>query len=287
MTAARHLTLVRTSPEVVEQRVADTDDGFIMLAMELYEELIGANLTKNQSKVAHAICRKTYGFKKKMDRIADSQLAVLCRISREKVCTARNELIDMKVILSDGGKIGPNKNISEWSIPVSTRIGNIVTKKDTKNVTELVTPSVTELDTHKRNNLKKKENTPKSPEGSLLEGEEEKPKPKKKAASKFIFDHARLQDTWNCKANKYGLPRITSISMSTEKGIKRLYESHLLHCKQTKRTPVDIDTFINGYIEFGYTPSAYAMGENPAGTKYGISTALTQRIIDKVISQEE
>lgn len=148
------------------------DDGFIMLAMELYEELIGANLTRNQAKIAHAVCRKTYGFKKKMDRIADSQLAALCRISREKANIAKNELIEMKVIISDGRKIGPNKNISEWAIPVSTRIGNIVTKKDTESVTELVTGNVTELDTHKRNTLNKKDKTPHTPQGGDIEGAE-------------------------------------------------------------------------------------------------------------------
>lgn len=65
---------------IQEQRVADTDDGYTRLANELYEELIGANLTKNQAKVAHAVCRKTYGFNKKMDRIADSQLSELTRL---------------------------------------------------------------------------------------------------------------------------------------------------------------------------------------------------------------
>ncbi|WP_440866051.1 replication protein [Symbiopectobacterium purcellii] len=125
-----------------EHRVADTDDGFIMLAMELYEELIGANLTRNQAKVAHAVCRKTYGFKKKMDRIADSQLAELCRISRPKASIAKNELIAMKVLVKDGSKIGPNKNISEWEIPECSQIDNIVTKSGIKNVTKLDTPSV-------------------------------------------------------------------------------------------------------------------------------------------------
>lgn len=66
MVAVRHLSLVPSEPikEYPERKVADTDDGFIMLAMTLYEELIGANLTRNQAKVAHAVCRKTYGFKK-------------------------------------------------------------------------------------------------------------------------------------------------------------------------------------------------------------------------------
>ena len=159
---ARNVSPIRPDLRVVESRVADTEDGFIMLAMALYEELIGANLTKNQAKVAHAICRKTYGFKKKMDRIADSQLAELCRISRPKANIAKNELIAMKVVLSEGNRIGPNKIISEWEIPESTLIGNIVTKKGTKNVTSAVTPDVTNPVTHKRNTLKIKEknNTP-------------------------------------------------------------------------------------------------------------------------------
>ncbi len=148
-----------------ERRVADTEDGFIMLAMELYEELIGANLTKNQAKVAHAICRKTYGFKKKMDRIADCQLAELCRISRSKVNIAKNELIAMKVIISEGNRIGPNKEISQWKIPESTLIGNIVSKTVTKYVTKPGTHDVTKADAHKRYSLKIKENTPPTPQG--------------------------------------------------------------------------------------------------------------------------
>ena len=102
---------------IQEQRVADTDDGYTRLANELYEELIGANLTKNQAKVAHAVCRKTYGFNKKMDRIADSQLSELTRLPRQKVNTAKNELIAMNVLVSEGMLIGPNKNLSEWVIP--------------------------------------------------------------------------------------------------------------------------------------------------------------------------
>ncbi|MEM6050495.1 replication protein [Erwinia sp. P7711] len=264
--------------------MADTDDGFIMLAMELYEELIGANLTRNQAKVAHAVCRKTYGFKKKMDRIADSQLAELCRISRPKANIAKNELIAMGVLVKEGSRTGPNKNISEWQIPECSQIGNIVTKAGTKKVTKPVTPSVTKTEHTKDIFKDNKENTPISPEGSFPVKQESPPE--KPPVSKFTFNRERFKDTWNSKAQKHGLPRIASISTTTEKGIKRLYESHLKHCRETKRQPKDIDTFINGYIEFGYQPTPYAMGDNPAGKKYGVDTALTQRIVDQVISQE-
>ncbi|EMZ5056423.1 replication protein [Proteus mirabilis] len=119
--------------------VADLDNGYTKLANELYEELIGANLTKNQAKVAHAICRKTYGFNKKTDRISDSQLAELTRLPRQKVNKAKNELITMKVIVKVGMAIGPNKNLTEWDIPDCHQNGVIVTKTVTKSVTKSVT----------------------------------------------------------------------------------------------------------------------------------------------------
>ncbi len=119
--------------------VADLDNGYTKLANELYEELIGANLTKNQAKVAHAICRKTYGFNKKTDRISDSQLSELTRLPRQKVNKAKNELIAMKVIVKVGMAIGPNKNLTEWDIPEYHQNGVIVTKTVTKSVTKSVT----------------------------------------------------------------------------------------------------------------------------------------------------
>lgn len=119
--------------------VADLDNGYTKLANELYEELIGANLTRNQAKVAHAICRKTYGFNKKTDRISDSQLAELTRLPRQKVNKAKNELIAMKVIVKVGMAIGPNKNLTEWDIPDCHQNGVIVTKTVTKSVTKSVT----------------------------------------------------------------------------------------------------------------------------------------------------
>ncbi|MDJ0023085.1 replication protein [Pantoea eucrina] len=274
---------IKPDLKVVEQRVADTDDGFIMLAMKLYEELIGANLTRNQAKVAHAVCRKTYGFKKKMDRIADSQLAELCRISRPKANIAKNELIAMKVLLKEGSKIGPNKNISEWEIPTCSQIDNIVTKSVTENVPKAVSQGVTKTEHTKDIIQNKKEITPISPVGDESIPAE---KQKRKTVSKYHFDRDQLKDTWNRKAETYGLPKMVSISATTEKGIKRLYDSHLKHCKETGRPAQQIDRFINGYIEFGYQPTEWACGANPAGKRYGIDTALTQKKIDEIISQE-
>lgn len=132
------VTHLRPSQRPVERRVAEVEDGYTRLANALYEELIGADLTKNQSKVAHAICRKTYGYGKKMDRISDSQLAQITRLPRQKVNKAKNELIAMKVILREGQQIGPNKNIEEWQIEGCHYSGDNVTALVTKSVTKTV-----------------------------------------------------------------------------------------------------------------------------------------------------
>lgn len=126
------------------KKVADLDDGYTRIANDLYDALIAADLTKHQQKVAHAYVRMTYGYNKKNDRIADDQIAVKTKLPRCKVNTAKNELLDMKVLILDGRKIGVNKNISEWNINKSyqnsnsIQNGNSVTKTVTKNVTKTV-----------------------------------------------------------------------------------------------------------------------------------------------------
>ncbi|NIE70425.1 replication protein [Pantoea sp. Acro-807] len=125
------MTLIRPGLRAVETSMADTEEGFTRLANALYEELIGASLTRNQAKVAHAVCRKTCGFNKSMDRIADSQISQLTGLPRQKVNKAKNELIQMGVLIREGTMIGPNKHLSQWQIPGCHREGVAVTKSAT------------------------------------------------------------------------------------------------------------------------------------------------------------
>lgn len=166
--------------------VADLDDGYTRLANTLYEELIGADLTKNQSKVAHAICRKTYGYSKKTDRISDSQLAVITRLPRQKVNKAKNELIAMNVVVREGNKIGPNKNILEWEITGCHYSGDNVTKSVTKDVTKTVT-ALSPKQSHTKETItkEKKETTPHTPGGGEVEV---LVKPKKRRAVKINYE---------------------------------------------------------------------------------------------------
>lgn len=107
-----------------------------------------------------------------------------------------------------------------------------------------------------------------------------------KKTNTLKFDGVRFKETWNCKAEKLGLPKIRSITESVEKGVHRLLKSYHRQCKEIGREPKGNDDLVNGYIEFGYQPTKWAMGENPEGKKYGIETALTQKKIDEILGAE-
>lgn len=94
--------------------MADCDNGYTRIANELLDALLAADLTKHQYKVALAIVRKTYGFNKSFDRITNSQIAELTNLPETRVSTAKNQLLDMRIITTEGRKIGPNKVLSEW-----------------------------------------------------------------------------------------------------------------------------------------------------------------------------
>lgn len=205
----------RPAEAVVERQVADLDDGFIMIAMRLYEELIGANLTRNQAKVAHAVCRKTYGFKKKMDRIADSQIAEIARISRPKACIAKNELISMKVLISENGMIGPNKNIHEWEIPECSQADNFVTKSGTKNVTKLVTATVTKREHTKDISKDKTNKTPLPPDGGDAGSE------KLTARTKVSIDYESFLAAYNAEVGER-LPHAVAVNEKRKRRLKKI-----------------------------------------------------------------
>lgn len=282
MSNVRKISDYRPSLEVVERKVAQLEDGFLRLANELLDATMCSGLPETELCVVMAVWRKTYGFSKKMDWISNEQLEGMIGKHLTHCSTAKTSLVRKKVLIQEGRKVGMNTNISEWETK-NNGFCKTLAKPAKKTLAEVANGHKQKLLTTKDNIQKTKDNTPIPPEGAVIQQEE---KLKRTTAKNQNFDRERFKQTWNCKAEKFGLPKIISIAATTEKGIARLYKSHLKHCKETKRQPRDIDTFINGYIEHGYMPSRWAMGDNPEGKRYGIDTALTQKKIDEIISQE-
>ncbi|HCC4463062.1 TPA: replication protein [Citrobacter freundii] len=147
-----------------EPRVAELDDGYTRIANELLESIASADLTARQLKLMLAYIRKTYGFNKKSDRIADEQIAQITGLSRQNVNKAKKELISMNCLFLDGSKIGVNKEVSAWRFSKCLQVSNFVSKSETLNVSKLETSEVSKLETHKRHSLKtNKDNINKPP----------------------------------------------------------------------------------------------------------------------------
>lgn len=94
------------------------EDGFIRIANELMEAILGFGFTHRETMVLFAIIRKTYGYGKKTDDISASQLSELCKVPRQHVTTTLNVLAQRNVITKASGKfgtiIGIQKSHKKW-----------------------------------------------------------------------------------------------------------------------------------------------------------------------------
>jgi phage replication O-like protein O len=128
--------------------VADpqVENGFTRIANEIMDALMRTNLSAYQSRILWAIWRKTYGWKKREDWIANIQLVAMTGIRKQHVSRTVKELIERKMVTKSGYKIGFNKNYTQWrELPKQVTVtssGNKVT--DSGN-------GVTSSGEHKRN----------------------------------------------------------------------------------------------------------------------------------------
>lgn len=96
-----------------------TEDGYTRLANELMEAIISFPFSSRQMKVVLAIIRKTYGFNKVEDALAQSVLAEMTGIAKSHICTTLKELAAMNVIVIDDSRfahrISLNKHYKNWT----------------------------------------------------------------------------------------------------------------------------------------------------------------------------
>lgn len=208
---------IRPALRAVEQRVADTDDGFTRIANELLEAVMSADLTARQLKVILAVIRKTYGFGKKLDRITNTQIACMTGIHHTHVCTAKNEMIAMNILISNGNQIGMNKVVSDWNTDIS-QVSETLAKSANKRLAEVANEhSPTQLNT-KETIQKKKENTPLPPPGVSVS----RAKPEKRKAVRINYE-ACMQSYNELAGDR--LPHAVELSEDRKRKLKAIVTS--------------------------------------------------------------
>jgi len=90
------------------------EDGHTRIANEILEHLIKMHLSPNQWQVLLCIIRKTYGFQKKVDYIANFQIVEATGLCKAVVSRTLHSLNDMKLIDRKGKYIGFQKDWEQW-----------------------------------------------------------------------------------------------------------------------------------------------------------------------------
>ena len=90
------------------------ENGHTQIANEILERLAKTHLSPNQWQVMFCVIRKTYGFHKKVDYIANFQIMEATSLCKAVVSRCLKGLSDMEIITRKGKYIGFQKDWERW-----------------------------------------------------------------------------------------------------------------------------------------------------------------------------
>lgn len=121
------------------------ENGYTRLSNEILEHLSHPGINGSEFRILLVVIRKTYGFRKKQDRISISQFEKFTCMNRAQAVRTIKSLVEKKILLKKDGNYVFNKNYEEW---VVHKRGS--TQKDTTASIQKDTKSSIQKDTHKR-----------------------------------------------------------------------------------------------------------------------------------------
>lgn len=159
------------------------ENGYVAISTELFEAMVKFRVPGECEQVLKAIIRKTYGYNKKEDNIANSQIVALTGLKKANVSRALSKLITNKLVIKTdnnnkkGHLLKINKNYQEWIAfviksdnskkpkkklskkkPVLSKVITSVIKSDNKTLSKVMD---TIDNNHIKDNIQKtRENTP-------------------------------------------------------------------------------------------------------------------------------
>ena len=259
----------QTTSEVSGARVADCADGYTRIANELLEAVLSAELTARQLKIVMAVIRKTYGFNKKSDRITNTQIADITGIHHTHVCKAKNELLERKILITNGREIGVNKVVSEWKNEISQN-SKTLAKSANKTLAKSAKQSVpSQLNT--KDTLKdKKDNTPIVPFGDSQSADAELPdagdKKKSSTAKQPVVNYQAFADSYN-EILGDRLPACAVMNDKRKRALRKLLpllKAPTLEC---------FSAYLNA---FAHTARPFYFGDNDRGWRASFDFVLRQ-----------
>lgn len=92
------------------------ENGHTRIANELMDQLGHLRISGNQFRILVVIIRKTYGFQKKIDKIANVQICEATGLGKSVVSRAMAELKERGIITASGKSVGIQKDWELWKV---------------------------------------------------------------------------------------------------------------------------------------------------------------------------
>jgi phage replication O-like protein O len=123
------------------------ENGHTQIANEILDHLMTLHLPPNQWQIVICIIRKTYGYHKKTDYIANAQIIEATNLGKTVVSRAINELVYREIITKNGKYLGFQKDWEKWKELAiqSTYISNTANSQE-NNMLAIMSTKVSNLD---------------------------------------------------------------------------------------------------------------------------------------------
>ncbi|HEO9688206.1 TPA: replication protein [Morganella morganii subsp. morganii] len=148
--------------------VADLDNGYTRIANEILDATMASGLSETELCIIMAVWRKTYGYNKKTDWISNEQFESMIMKHSTHCSTAKNQLINKKVLIQEGRRVGINKNIDEWKTKNNGFCKTLAKPAKETLATSAKATKRKVLNTKDNNTKDKKDNNPLTPEGENI-----------------------------------------------------------------------------------------------------------------------
>lgn len=90
------------------------EDGYTKIANEILDHLCSFRIPGEVRQVVDAIIRKTYGYGKKEDRVAHSQLLELTKQDKGNLSRSLSKAMEHKLVVKYDNKLAFNKDYEQW-----------------------------------------------------------------------------------------------------------------------------------------------------------------------------
>ncbi|HDU8694712.1 TPA: replication protein [Morganella morganii subsp. morganii] len=227
--------------------VADLDNGYSRIAHEILDATMASGLSETELCIILAVWRKTYGYNKKTDWISNEQFESMIMKHSTHCSTAKNQLINKKVLIQEGRRVGINKNIDEWKTK-NNGFCKTLAKPAKENLATSAKATKRKVLNTKDNNTKDKKDTPITPQ----EGNGEK---LISANRKNQIPYLDIMNAFNESAGDR-LPNAESLNDKRKRAISKFL-------KELKEPTVEAAR--NYFDYFMATAKGFYFGENDSG----------------------